>query len=199
MTTDSTPVLHTVVLAAGASRRYGSPKQLARLSGQTLLEGATARALTLGAGPVTVVLGCGAAQLSPLLHYFSASVRINRDWEEGMASSLRLVANDVDGRCDGLLVTLVDQPAVTVADLQRLYQVWLTRSSSIVAAAYSGTVGVPAIFPASCFLELGALRGDAGARSVLQRHLDSLLRVPMPAAEWDIDHPEDLLALTQSP
>jgi molybdenum cofactor cytidylyltransferase len=199
MTTDNTPVLHTVVLAAGASRRYGSPKQLARWAGQTLLEGATARALALGAGPVTVVLGCGAAQLAPLLRRSAASVRINRDWEEGMASSLRLVANDVDGQCDGLLVTLVDQPAVTVVDLQRLQEVWMSRSGSIVAAAYSGTVGVPAIFPASCLVQLGALRGDAGARTVLQRHLDSLLRVPMPAAEWDIDHPEDLQALAQSP
>ena len=193
MTHTALPVLHTVVLAAGASRRFGSPKQLARSGGMTLLEGAATRAVALGAGPVTVVLGCAAAQLTPLLRRSPAAVRVNREWEEGMASSLRLVAREADGCCDGLLVTLVDQPAVTVHDLQRLHQAWLASPQSIVAAAYSATVGVPAIFPANCLGELRALRGEAGARVILQRHQDSLQRVPMPAAALDVDVPQDLL------
>ena len=196
MTHTDLPVLHSVVLAAGASRRFGSPKQLARHQGVTLLEGAAARAVALGAGPVTVVLGSGAQALTALLRHSPASVRINRDWEEGMASALRLIAREVDGRCDGLLVTLVDQPAVTVADLQRLHQTWLTHPQSIVAAAYNATVGVPAIFPAACLGELRALRGETGARSVLQRHLGALHRVPMPGAALDVDVPQDLQRLT---
>ena len=199
MTRDNGPVLHTVVLAAGASRRFGSPKQLARSGGVTLLEGATARALALGGGPVTVVLGCGAAQLTALLRHSPASVRINRDWEEGMASSLRLIAAEVDGRCDGLLVTLVDQPAVSVQDLQRLHHTWLAAPTSVVAAAYGGTAGVPAIFPARCFGQLRQLRGEAGARAVLHQQTDSLLRIMMPTAALDIDRPEDLQQLAQSP
>lgn len=195
MTHTALPVLHTVVLAAGASRRFGSPKQLVRRDGVTLLESAAARALAVGAGPVTVVLGCGASSLTPLLRHSPATVRINRDWEEGMASSLRLIAHEVDGRCDGLLVTLVDQPAVTVHDLQRLHQTWLAQPQSIIAAAYSATVGVPAIFPAACLGELRALRGEAGARAVLQRHLASVHRVPMPAAALDVDVPQDLQRL----
>jgi CTP:molybdopterin cytidylyltransferase MocA len=172
---------------------------LARSGGQTLLEGATARAVALGAGPVTVVLGCAAAQLAPLLRRSPATVRVNRHWEEGMASSLRLIATEVDGRCDGLLVTLVDQPAVTVEDLGRLHSAWQSHSTSVVAAAYSGTVGVPAIFPAACLAQLRALRGEAGARVVLQQHLATLVRVALPAAALDIDTPQDLAKLPQSP
>jgi molybdenum cofactor cytidylyltransferase len=60
---------------------------------------------------------------------------------------------------------------------------------------YAGTIGVPAIFPRWCFRELNELRGDRGAQMLLQRHMDRVVRLPMPGAELDIDRPEDLLAL----
>jgi molybdenum cofactor cytidylyltransferase len=60
---------------------------------------------------------------------------------------------------------------------------------------YAGTCGAPAIFPRSAFRELGELRGDAGARMLLRRNADRMVRVPMPSAALDVDTPEDLLAL----
>jgi CTP:molybdopterin cytidylyltransferase MocA len=191
--TDSEASLHVVVLAAGGASRFGSAKQLAQFGGRPLLQLAVANAVAVGGSAVSVVLGARAAQLTPLLRNTPATPVLNRDWEEGIGSSLRAAVRSLPGACEGLLVVLGDQPAVSVEDLRRLVTAWRVRPESIVAAAYSGIVGVPAIFPRWCFGELAALRGDLGARSVIRRHPDRLQRVPMASAALDIDSPEDLL------
>jgi CTP:molybdopterin cytidylyltransferase MocA len=187
--------LHVIVLAAGASRRFGSPKQLVRVDGRPMLHTAVANAVSLAGGAVSVVLGAGASELAGLLRHTPATVIVNRQWEEGMGSSLRTAMSRLPGAPDAVLVMLADQAALTVEDLRRLVAGWRRNPDSVVAASYSGTVGAPALFPRRCFAALGALRGDEGARLLLQRELDTLVRVPLPNAAIDIDQPEDLLQL----
>ena len=195
MTAQAAPSLLVVVLAAGQASRFGTPKQLALYAGQTLLQGAVTRAMGLSAAQVAVVLGAGAAELAPVVGNTTATLLLNRYWNEGMASSLRLAVEQADGRHDGLLITLVDQPAVTLADLRRLQALWLQHPDEWVAAAYQGTHGAPAIIPARSFAQVRALRGDEGARRLLTAQAGRLLSVPMPAAAADVDTPADLLAL----
>ncbi len=187
--------LHVVVLAAGASRRFGSPKQLVRIDGRPLLHGAVARAVAVAGPCVWVVLGSGAASLTAVLRQSPASVLINRDWAEGIGSSLRTAVRHLPASCDAILVSLADQVAVTPQDLARLAQAWRRQPAAVVAASYAGIVGVPAIFPRWSFPDLAALRGDAGARVLLRRYAERVVRVPMPSAEVDIDVPEDLARL----
>jgi CTP:molybdopterin cytidylyltransferase MocA len=187
--------LHALVLAAGSSSRFGSPKQLVRVNGRPLLHAAVSRAVEVAGHAVTVVLGANAQLLSPLLRHTPASIAINREWGEGLASSLRAGLHAVPGTADAVLVCLADQAAVTAEDLRRLGGTWRRNTESIVAALYSGDVGAPAIFPRWSFRELIELRGDRGARVLMQRHADRLVRVAMPSAAIDIDTPEDLLAL----
>src|ERR1700733_9317951 len=82
--------LHVIVLAAGASTRFGSPKQLVRLNGRPLLHLAVSRAVEVAGQAVTVVLGANAAELAPLLRHTPAAVVVNREWAEGMGSSVRM-------------------------------------------------------------------------------------------------------------
>ena len=192
MSSDSN--LQVLVLAAGAASRFGSPKQLARIGGVMMLQKAVSQATDVAGHAVTVVLGAHAERITPLLRQSPASVEINRHWQEGLASSLRLGISRLPS-CEGVLVTLADQVAVTVFDLKRLVSAWRRQPEWLIAASYDGHTGVPAIFPAWCFPDLLALRGDAGARAVLARHADRCLRIPMPTAGVDIDTPEDLLAL----
>jgi len=187
--------LHVIVLAAGASRRFGSAKQLVRVNGRPLLHTVVSRSVELAGHSVTVVLGAHAGELAPLLRHSPASVAINRDWEEGMASSIRTGLTHTPTMADGVLIVLADQAAVTTEDLRRLAGVWRRDSQSIATAQYGGGVGVPAIFPRWSFRDLSDLRGDRGAQALLVRYQDRLTRLPMPSAELDIDRPEDLLAL----
>jgi molybdenum cofactor cytidylyltransferase len=187
--------LAAIVLAAGASTRFGSAKQLVRVAGRPLLHSALAHAGEVAGTAVTVVLGARAAELAPLLRHSSASVLINRDWQEGMASSIRLAVSRLPVGCSGVLLMVVDQAALTADDLKRLVSAWRRQPGYIAAARYGTTTGVPAIFPRSMFADLQGLRGDIGARMLLQRNPDRVIRVPMPSAALDIDTPEDLLAL----
>lgn len=197
-TGNDTSHVHVIVLAAGASTRFGSAKQLIRVNGRPLMLSAVSRAVELAGHSVTVVLGSHAAELAPLLRHSPASVAVNREWSEGIASSIRAGVAHTPPTADGILIALADQAAVTTEDLRRLAGLWRRDPASIVVAQYAGTIGVPAIFPRWCFRELNELRGDRGAQVLLQRHVDRLVRVPMPSAELDIDRPEDLLALEQN-
>jgi len=193
--TDTENDLHVIVLAAGASRRFGSPKQLVRVDGRPMLHTAVANAVSLAGGAVSVVLGSGAGELAGLLRHTPATVVVNRHWEEGMGSSLRTAMSRLPGAPEAVLVMLADQAALTLEDLRRLVAGWRRNPDSVVAASYAGIVGPPALFPRRCFAALGALRGDEGARLLLQRELDTLVRVATPNAAIDIDQPEDLLLL----
>jgi molybdenum cofactor cytidylyltransferase len=187
--------LHAIVLAAGASRRFGSPKQLARVHGQSLLQRAIAHATdSLGAG-VTIVLGAHAAAIVETLPPGSAGTLINRNWQEGIASSIRTGVQQLPGACDGVMLVLADQPLVGSHTLQRLIAAWRRTPRQIVASRYAGTTGLPGIFPKWTFSDLAALRGDQSAQVVIRRYPDHVVRLPHPEAAVDIDYPEDLLEI----
>lgn len=187
--------LYAVVLAAGASTRFGSAKQLVRVAGRPLLHTAVTRAAEVVGAALIVVLGCEAAQLAPLLKHSPGEIVVNQDWREGLGSSIRCAVARLPAACTGVLFLLADQAAVSADDLRRLAGTWRRQPLYIAAALYAGAPGVPAIFPRSAFAELAALRGDTGARLLLRRHAARVLRVPMPSAAVDVDTPEDLLEL----
>jgi molybdenum cofactor cytidylyltransferase len=187
---------HILILAAGASTRLGRPKQLVKLGGRPALQIVVANAVALAGHSVTVVLGAHASEITYLFQHSPASWILNREWEEGMASSIRAGIAALPPACESVLILLGDQVAVTADDLKRLASASKGDHSVIAASAYQGRVGVPAIFPAMCFSDLAELRGDYGARRILERHRDRVVRVPMSSAALDLDTPEQLAELT---
>ncbi len=180
-----------VVLAAGGSKRLGSPKQLLRYGGASLLRHSAVAAL-IACDPVAVVLGSRADDLANELDGLSVQVLKNPAWGKGMGTSVRMgieslgtLAPDVDG----VLLTLCDQPLVGPVVLGHLCDAFDRAGSTdaIVAAVYNGTRGVPAIFGRAHFNELLALPDDAGAKSLLAKHQASVIEVPLPEAAVDID------------
>jgi molybdenum cofactor cytidylyltransferase len=184
-------------MAAGASTRLGQPKQLVKLGGRPVLHRVVASAVSLAGHAVTVVLGAHAREMTHLLAHSPASVVVHRGWEEGLGSSIRFGVASLPPACSAALIVLGDQVAITADDLKRLAGAWGGEESVIAASVYEQRVGVPAIFPRICFPELAELRGDQGARLVLERNHFRLTRVPMPNAALDLDTPDDLVALTQ--
>ena len=191
--------LHAIVLAAGASTRFGSAKQLVRIGDRPLLSLVAGRAAEVVGHALLIVLGARAAELTPLLKHSAGSTVVNRDWREGLASSIRTGIARLPPSCAGVMLVLADQACVTAEDLRRLAGAWRRQPLSVAAAQYGGTVGAPAIFPRHLFGELSDLRGDSGARVLLKRHADGLVKVPMTSAAFDLDTPDDLLELSKSP
>jgi len=155
-------------------------------------------AVAVASQDVTVVLGAHARELTHLLGHLPVSFVVNREWEQGIASSIRRGLEALPPACEAAMIVLGDQIALTPEDLQRLVDAWKGDSSTIAASVYAQTVGVPAIFPAAFFPELALLRGDQGARRVLERNQFRLTRVAIPNAAADLDTPEDLARLTQT-
>ena len=191
--------LHVMLLAAGSSSRFGSPKQLADIAGRPMLARTLDTVLQLERRhPVTVVLGADRERLEPLVRTTPACVAFNPDHARGMASSIRVGLAQAPTDARGALIALADQVAVTADDLRQLVSRWEQHPDRIVAAQYEGTIGVPAIFPADLFRELAELQGDRGARVLLSRYPERVIGVPMPSAAQDIDTPGDLSVSTPS-
>jgi molybdenum cofactor cytidylyltransferase len=165
-----------VVLAAGGSSRLGAPKQLLPFRGTTLLQHAidTARE---ACEQVRVVV-------NPALRDAGRGVElvVNEEWEEGIASSIR---RGVEGLHTAALLLLCDQPLVTAEHLRAL----IAAGAPIAATGYHGISGVPAFFAARFLDELRALRGDEGARRLIERH--GAATIPFEQAAFDVDTPAD--------
>lgn len=188
-----------ILLAAGASRRLGTPKQLIEVHGETLLNRTVRLAREAGARPVVAVLGAHCAEIAATLPQDQAVVVENDAWPSGMASSIRagLRALEVHaGTAPGVLLLACDQPRLTSAHLRRLLDAWRETEGCIAASAYGGARGTPAIFPRALFPQLNALQGDKGARSILARPHCPLVEVEFAGGEVDIDLPGDLERLS---
>jgi CTP:molybdopterin cytidylyltransferase MocA len=181
-----------IILAAGASRRLGTPKQLIPYQGTTLLERAVDCARRAGTSPILVVLGANADAILETCSLEGSIVVQNQDWSFGMASSLQTGIQALERHAPGIAATLVltcDQPALTVEHLKELVRTALIDNQPC-ASQYAGRNGVPAVFPSAFFPSLSSLQGDAGARSLLAR--PGVHAIPFPGGELDIDSPADL-------
>ncbi len=185
--------LHAAILAAGPSTRFGSPKALVRIAGETVLTRAVANAAVLAGHSVTVVVGAHAREVTQALRQRAVSIAVNREWQEGISSSIRTAVNASPPGSSALLLLLADQVAVTADDLRRLHAGWRRHPVLIAAALHGGAPGLPAIFPRWAFEDLQALRGDGDPRRILRKAVDRVVRIPMANAAVDLDTPEDLL------
>lgn len=180
-----------VILAAGASSRLGRPKQLLPYLGKTLVEHAARTALASGATEVIVVVGAHAQEVRAKLAGLPIRVVTNREWEEGMASSIRcgFAALGPEIRC--AIVALCDQPRITPGLLRDLVARHVETSSPVVAASYDGVIGAPCAFSRELFPELLALTGDSGARELIRSSPEPVERVEFCGGNVDIDTTDD--------
>ncbi len=186
-----------LVLAAGASIRLGQPKQLVTIDGQSLLQHAVDKCLPVCPLGVTVVTGAGREVMSETLRGKSVLIAHNSAWRDGLASSIIAGIAAIPADSQAVLLMLCDQPNLSTAELAQLVSVWARHSDQVVASRFGGTFGAPAIFPRPVFPMLEALRGDRGAKPVIEQLANSIL-VDVPGAELDIDRPEDLDRLRDS-
>ena len=160
-----------VVLAAGGGRRYGMPKALVSYEGSLLVERAVRTARTV-CDPVLVVLGARAVDVWRQADLDGATVLANKDWETGMASSLRTGLEGLRGwpaQVDAALVLLVDMPGMTAEALQRM--AGHAAPDALAVATYDGVRGHPVLLGREHWAGvMETATGDEGARRYLAGH-----------------------------
>ena len=172
------------VLAAGRSARMGQPKALIEFGGEPLIRRAVR--VALGAGCDRTFVVWGAVPLCAPCLGLDATLLFNPQWEEGIAASIRVAAENARG--SRLLLMTVDQPLVTSEHLRAL----LASDAPVVATGYSGIAGIPAVFAPAVLGELLELEGDRGARGVIEAHRRELEVVTLEDAAFDVDSATDL-------
>ncbi len=159
-----------VVLAAGESRRFGSPKQLLPWGETTLLEHVVDVALGSSVDKTIVVLGHRPEEIGGPLHDRPVELVINEEWEGGLSSSVRAGLQALPASYEACLFLLADQPNVTPALIDKLLNSYRRTLAPIVAPTHVGRRGNPVLFARSLFPELLEMEGDQGGRGVILQH-----------------------------
>lgn len=190
-----------IILAAGASSRLGMPKQLLMYDGKTLLQQMLQVAFDSIARPIIVVLGANENNIKRNMDFNTAHIVVNTDWQQGMASSIRCGIHtlvEADPLVEGVVIMLCDQPYVTTSLLNDLVLAHQKTGKPIVASSYNDTFGAPALFHKNIFPELLQLKGDVGARSIIQQHVNEMDVVVFSKGNIDIDTATDFQELSKS-
>ncbi|MFN5021029.1 MAG: NTP transferase domain-containing protein [bacterium] len=183
-----------IILAAGESKRLGSPKQLLSIDGSTLLARVAKTACELMTYPVIAVLGAHAEKISPTLNIPGITVVNNEDWQEGMASSIiKGLTSMVElyPQVDGIIILVCDQPYLSHDLIKALIEAQHNAGLPAAAAAYNGKLGTPALFHKSLFSALMLLSGDKGARKMLEQMRENVVEVDFEMGDVDIDTQAD--------
>ncbi|MFI5283908.1 MAG: NTP transferase domain-containing protein [Candidatus Dormibacterales bacterium] len=178
-----------LVLAAGSSRRLGSPKQLLLLEGRPLLELVVDKVNSSRLDDVLVVLGASADEIRARVNFGRARTLVNADHATGMASSLRAGLAALPDTVDRALIVLGDQPEISAALLDGLLD--LQESSGLPAAAlsFNGLLHPPVVLKRELWGDLMSLEGDVGCRAVIRARPELVARL---AAVEDRNHPVDV-------
>jgi molybdenum cofactor cytidylyltransferase len=184
-----------LVLGAGASSRFGQPKQLLPFKGSTLLGWAIDQAeRATGLDEVIVVLGRAASEIREKVAFGNAKIVENPVFGEGCASSYRAGIEALDPRSEAIIILLGDQPGVDPETIDRVAGEWRHGESQIALASYQGRKGHPMLFAKPLFGQLVGLHGDKAAWKLVDANPGLVRVIPFdrPFPE-DIDTPEDFM------
>ena len=183
-----------IILAAGNSSRLGQPKQLLRYKDDTLLQHIIKEASLVEESVVIVVTGANHELIEKEIDSSKIETVFNRDWELGMSSSISTGLNkalQLFPEIEKCVFSVCDQPFVSHLIFENLITKYHETRKGIVASSYAGTLGTPVLFDKKYFDELLYLKGQEGAKKIINRYLDDTASIPFEKGDIDIDTEED--------
>lgn len=189
--------LDTIILAAGSSSRMGRPKQLLQIAGESLVRRAVRVAMAAGQKNIFVVVGAHGDDVRDQIEDLPITIVENTNHASGMASSIAAGIQSLPQKSPGTLIMTCDQPVIKVSHFLNMINVFNTSRPRICATGYEDFSGVPAIFSSNLYPELLKLKGDRGARAVVEKYKQHLISLPCPAAALDCDTPQEFDVMTK--
>ena len=173
-------MISCLLLSAGFSSRFSSPKALARLNGQTLIEHLQKLLLSTQLHEIIIVLGHGAEHIKPFLFkHKRTKVVYNKDYKFGQTSSFKCGFKNVAAQATGILLLPVDYPVIKAETFDTLITLFEKINPVALIPSYHDKKGHPPILNASLKNELLALKDSIGVNTVLRHHIDDITILPV--------------------
>lgn len=182
-----------IILAAGASTRMGSAKQVLPWKNKNLLQHVMDEIRSSGLEAIAVVLGAGRDKIESQIEFGEVDPVFNEQWEGGMASSIVAGMTHLLEKLPsmrGVLIALADQPLLDRHFYNQMRNMHTDNRNKIIASFYSGELGAPALFDKRFFDELMNLRGKQGAKALLRLHESHVIRISAGDKAIDLDTKE---------
>ena len=183
-----------IILAAGNSSRLGQPKQLLWYKDTTLLQHIIEEASVIKESVVIVVIGSNHELIETEIDSSKIKIVFNRDWELGMSSSINTGLNKALQLYPGIekcIFAVCDQPFVSHCVFENLIAEHQKTGKGIVASSYAETLGTPVLFDKKHFNNLLDLKGQEGAKKIINRYLDDTASIFFEKGDIDIDTEDD--------
>ena len=187
-----------IILAAGASSRFGEPKQVLDWKGETFVKAVAKTALNSGLSPVIVVTGANAEQVESAVADINVGVVRNTNWNSGQGSSIKAGLDILPPECGGVIFLLADQPQVDTSIIQALKEKHAEGLHPIVAPMVLDRRANPVLFDRVTFPDLMEIEGDTGGRAIFHKHRVEYLPWHDDSLLLDVDTPENYQRLISS-
>ena len=194
-----------VILAAGMSKRFGQPKQLAKLGNKFLLEWVLDSALDSRLAQVVLVVGHEHPNiiqaLGSKINHPRLQVVINDRYQQGQSGSLRVGLSNIQKTFESVMFILGDQPWLRSSTIDFLLGSFWNSEKNICVPVCRGIRGNPTIFSRTHYADLMMIEGDIGAREIIRTNQDQIIYVELddPIGFVDIDSQQDLENIKKRP
>lgn len=188
-----------ILLAAGESKRFGSPKQLAKWHGSTFLETVLNNISDTTLKPVVVVTGAYQALVNPIISNCTNIINIfNPNWKDGQSESIKIGIKKIKKYANAVIFLLVDQPQISSEMINRILIEYACTKTDVIAYEYNGKLHHPVLFSNVTYTDLLLIQGDSGGRQLFKKY--SPLEIPITDSFFalDIDTPEELEKILKS-
>ena len=186
--------VHVLLMAAGASIRMGTPKQLLPWGDTTIIEHQLSVLQQVNL-PITIVLGAHSEAILQKIDFKELNVIVNPNWKEGLGTSIAFGVKEIQKtfpKTEGIIIALVDQPFIEASHYVNLItSIQSDKKQIIVSISEDGNWMPPVLFDANYFHELQNLKGDKGAMKMIQNHKECVTTIPCKTSLQDLDTMED--------
>lgn len=186
-----------IVLAAGMSLRFGQPKQLLNLAGKRIIERILEAAFDSQLDHIYLILGYKHREilqaLNQTINHDRLDVIINKNYRAGQSTSLQAGISEIRNSYTSAMFILGDQPLIDSRTLDLLLQRFWSSEKNICVPFDKGERGNPVIFSAMFYDAISRIKGDIGARKIIQDHPDQILKIEVRRSSFfhDIDTQKD--------
>ena len=173
-------MISCIILSAGFSSRFGSPKSLAKINGETVIEHLQKSLLKTQVGEIIVVLGYEAEKIKPyLLNHTKVRFVYNKDYNLGQTSSFKVGLKAISPEAEGVMLLPVDYPAIKKEMIDKLIKLFLDKKPVLLIPAFGGHKGHPPIFHSKLNKEILALGDAVGLNTIAQGHQKDTVILPV--------------------